>query len=310
MSLVRLARLFHAVMTPLFLSVSLIVAGAVEPLHARLVSAGPPLPSSLIVGRAVCAGTTWLLTDRPVLIAVTHDRRAVTVRPVRGLQPADRPWGLACLTDGTLWTLATSRALVRLAPEAIARERIELRWPRLVLFGWLDRVLFAQLPLPIARPILASSPPRDTGEPAPWPKFFGRAAEARSDLLARNLINCGIGRQRHLPCWFADDRRVTVSDGASARSISFAALYGADVDASAPIWDLAIGGGDTLWLLVTAVAPSRGHKAGGRLVKTNREGVEQSSLQLPTAARTILSATDTTCVVLTVEGTLMEVRSQ
>jgi hypothetical protein len=288
------------------LLITLLGAAPVQ-LQARAVPGTRPVPPQLIVGRSGCGGATWLLTDARDLVQIPHETNAPVIRAVKGLQAGDKPWGLACLIDGSLWTLANSFTLVRMTPDGIVRERVTLRVVMLSLFGWTDRLLFVQLPLLIARPILTTALPRSIGEQQPWPKFLGRAAESRADLIARNLVNCGIGRGRDLPCWFADDRRITVSDGLAATSVSFAALYDGPVDAAAPIWDVALGGATTRWVLVTAAAPVAGHKVGGRLAKTTAQGETEASLSLTPPARAIVHAGDTRCVLLTVDGQLVEV---
>jgi hypothetical protein len=271
------------------------------------ISSNTPIPTSLIVGRAVCARGTWLLTDRPDLIVITDPARQVTVRRLEGLHANDRLWGLACLADGALWSLAAPRVLIRIGVDGVVRERVDLRFPRMALFGWTDRLLFIEWPMVIAKPLLATAVPRARGDSLPWPRFLARAAEARAELIARNLVNCGIGNGRRLPCWFADDRRVIVSDGASANTVAFPALLARDVVAATPIWDLAMGGADTLWLLVSSRGGAGTAVSGGRLVKTDGRGAERASLALVPPARMIVAATDTSCVLLTVDGRLMEV---
>jgi hypothetical protein len=290
------------------LVVTLLASPAIPALRARMVPDTVSVPSNLIVGRSVCANTTWLLTDWPELIAVSATRKVV-VRPVKGVTPMDRLWGLACLSDGSLWTLAAGRVMARLGTDGTVRERVDLRAPRLALFGWLDRLLFADLPTPVGKPLLGTSLPRERSS-TPWPKFLGRMAESRAEVIARNLVNCGIGRGRELPCWFADDRRITISDGTTAHSTSFAALYEGKFDAAAPIWDVAVGGADTLWLLISTPAPAGGRKLGGRLVKTNRAGATLASLELHPLARTILHAGETHCALLTVDGHVMEIEGR
>jgi len=291
---------------PALVVIALSLAGAAGQLRVHT-SSSTRMPSSLIVGRAVCSHGTWLLTEHTDLILVTHPARQVTVQRLEGLRTNDRLWGLACLTDGTLWSLATPRVLIRIGAEGVVRERVELRFPRVAVFGWTDRLLFIDLPLLVAKPLLATAIPRSRGESMPWPRFLGRAAEARADLIARNLVNCGIGSGRRLPCWFADERRVIVSDGTSANTVSFAALAARDVAAATPIWDLAMGGADTLWLLASARGTAGGAVSGARLIKTDGRGTELATLVLLPSARIIVAATDTTCVLLTVEGSLMEV---
>jgi hypothetical protein len=291
---------------PALVVIALSMAGAAGQLRVHI-SSSTRLPSSLIVGRAVCSHGTWLLTEHPDLILITHPARQVTIHRLEGLRTNDRPWGLACLADGTLWSLATPRVLIRISAEGVVRERVELRFPRVAMFGWGDRLLFIDLPMLIAKPLLATAIPRARGESMPWPRFLGRAAEARADLIARNLVNCGIGNGRRLPCWFADERRVVVSDGASANTVSFDALSARDVAPATPIWDLAMGGADTLWLLAGARGSAGGSVSGARLIKTDGRGTELATLALVPSARMIVAATDTTCVLLAVDGRLMEV---
>ncbi len=291
---------------PILVVIALSVAGAAGQLRVHT-SSSTGIPSSLIVGRAVCAHGTWLLSDRLDLIVITDPARQVTVRRLQGLRANDRPWGLACLADGTLWSLAAPRVLIRIGVEGVVRERIELRFPRVAMFGWTDRLLFIDWPMVIAKPLLATAIPRAAGDSMPWPRFLARAAEARADLVARNLVNCGIGNSRRLPCWFADDRRAIVSDGASANVVSFAALSAGDVVAATPIWDLAMGGADTLWLLASSRGGAGAGVSGGRLVKTDGRGTELAALALVPPARIIVAATDTSCILLTVDGRLMEV---
>ena len=294
-------------MSLLILFMTLSAAGSVGHLHAHPIDGASRIPPALIVGRAVCGQSTWLLTERAHLIVMTHATRQITVREVKGLPFTDTPWGLACLADGSLWTLGAARTLVRLSAEGVVRERIELRFPRLVLFGFNDRLLFIDLPMLIARPLLATALPRGKSESRPWPRFLGRATASRTDLFARNLVNCGIGDGRSLPCWFADEKTVIVSDGSHANNVSFPALSARDVAEATPIWDLAMGNADTLWLLPAIGGGPRGPITGRRLVKTNRNGTELASVELTPPGRMILAATDMTCVLLTADGTLMEV---
>jgi hypothetical protein len=291
---------------PTLVVIALSIAGAAGQLRVHTTST-TRIPSSLIVGRAVCSDGAWLLTERPELIVITDPARQVTVRRLDGLRPSDRPWGLACLADGTLWSMATPRVLIRIGADGGVRERVELQFPRMAVFGWMDRLLFIDWPILIARPLLATAVPRARGESTPWPQFLGRAAETRADLIARNLVNCGIGKGPRLPCWFADERRVIVSDGASANAVSFAALSGRDVVAATPIWDLAMGSAETFWLLASSHGRAGAAVSGGRLVKTDGRGTELASLALVSSARMIVATTDTTCVLLTVDGRLMEV---
>src|SRR5262245_4187714 len=101
-------------------------------LRARTLPNTARVAANLIVGRAVCRGTTWLLTDRPELIAVAHAVPNPVIKTVKGFRSDERPWGLACLADGSLWTHTTSTMLARLDADAIVRQRVSVERPRMV----------------------------------------------------------------------------------------------------------------------------------------------------------------------------------
>ena len=71
-----------------------------------------------------------------------------------------------------------------------------------------------------------------------------------------------------------------------------------------------MGSADSLWLLPGTGGGASGAVNGRRLIKTNKSGTELASVQLPSPARMILEATDTTCVLLAVDGTLVEVTTR
>src|SRR5262249_34013111 len=233
-------------------------------LHPRTIPNTTRVASDLIVGRAVCGETTWLLTDRPELISIAHATPNPVIKPLKGLQATDRAWGLACLADGSLWTHATSTTLVRLGPDATVKQRVSVGRPRMMLFGWQNRVLVTELPIGVGTPTFATTA-IDGRDAHAWPGLTSRAAESPAGLLARNLANCGIASGASLPCWFADGRTAAVADGVKSISVTFPALWAGDVDREAPIWDLAFQGDEGFWLLVNTNAAARPHKAGGRL---------------------------------------------
>lgn len=265
-----------------------------------------PIPKSLIVGRSVCRGSTWLLTDEPQLIRIAHADRRVSLQLVRGLLAGDRAWGLACLEDGTLWTLATAHALARIGIDGVVRERIELPFPRLVLFGRKDRLLFVQLPLVAGVPLLSTAPPRGNGSVRAWPGIFSRPARSRPEELMANLVNCGVSSTAAVPCWLPDEDRATLSDGVTARTVRFGVLRASGIDASAPIWDLAVAPRASMWVLATVVDRT-GQRVGGRVIHTDALGAERSTTVLATAARIIVSAGDDECTLLATNGDLMSV---
>ena len=278
-------------------------------LTTRVVSPPGVAPSRLIVGRAACSGGggTWLLTEQPALVEISLANRTAMARTVRGLKPDDRPLGLACLADGTLWTLASPRTVARLGQDGRVLERVDFTWPRVSLFAIGDRLLFQQLPTVVAAPILAATPPRRPLDVQSWPGLLGRATASPTDQLSQNLVNCGIGTATSLPCWFANDAGITVSDGKTARRQTFPALQSSTVDRTLPIRDVAITANGRIWVLATAPESVTARRAGGRLIQTDREGSRLGEIDLDPPARVLLSATDARCVLLSVRGELVEV---
>lgn len=283
------------------------LAAAPPEVAIRMLPLAQPVAKALIVGRAVCGGGTWLLSEEPQLIRIVHADRRVSLQTVRGLLADDRVWGLACLDGATLWTLATAHTLARIGTDGVVRERIELPLPRLVLFGRKDRLLFVQLPLVVGMPLLSTGQPRRDSDVRAWPGIFSRPARSRPEELTANLVNCGISSGAALPCWMPDEDRATLSDGITARTVRFGVLRAPGVDASAPIWDLAVAPRGSLWVLATTVEANTGHRVGGRLFHTDASGVARHATSLTVPARIIISADDRECLLLSTKGDLMRV---
>ncbi len=288
-------------------------ANNLDNLTGQAVSAPRLVDDSLIVGRAVCGDATWLFTEAPALIKVSVGLRAVSVTPVRGFRPEDRPWGLACLPNNELWTLAASGTLARLSPEGRVVERLLLDRPQLGIYGAGDRLLLQQPPRRVGMPLLAFGLPRKLFDLRPWPGVLARRSATREAELVANLVNCGVGADAYVPCWLVNDRRVTVSDGSIVHTHSPELRFSraspvdeAEAEAT-PIVDVALAGATRMWVLTTSRAGLNGRPIGGRLTKSNRHGDDEGHIDLHPEARVILSATDKACVYLSSNGGLVEV---
>lgn len=265
------------------------------------------IPNALIVGRASCIGTSWLLTEEAQLVEISGDGRSVGIHQVAGLKPEERVWGLGCLSDGSLWTLASARTVVRLDRNGPVRERIELKVPRVALFGTGDRLLYQTLPMAAGAPALATSPPRQPESVRAWPGLTARAAGTREEQITRNLVNCGLGFERWMPCWFADDMRFSIFDGSASRTIALPALRSAAVDQAAPIWDIALAGADRFWLLASSRGRLDDRRAGGRLSWITEKAGSTVSMAIDPPARMIVAADESRCLLVTTQGSVMEV---
>jgi hypothetical protein len=277
-------------------------------LQARIV-ATRSIGDGTIVGRAVCGRTTWLLTETPELVDVRTPDGAGGVRAVAGLEPSDSPWGLGCPSGGELWTLATPHALVRITLEGRASERIGVALPAFALFAVSDRLVREQLPLVVGEPVLLSSGSRQLSG-VPWKGLTARAPTGASDIVTKNLVNCGIPFAQWLPCWFTDGAVVSLSDGVRSTDVPVPAAYAASLDRSVPIHDVAMGGANRLWLLATGSPAGGGRRAAGRLLEVDRTGLQQGQMELSTPVRLILAATQSACWLLTVRGEIVEVSEQ
>jgi hypothetical protein len=279
-------------------------AGAFE---ARPISLGPPVPSSPIVGRASCGRTIWILNRAMQLIAVEPASGHTTIHQIHGIPPGATPQGLACVADGTLWTLETPHLLARLTEDGHVTDRTALRLPRTALFAAGDRIVFHQLPTVPAAAILASSDPRDGFEARAWPGLTSRSGSDSGELVRRNLVNCGMAAGGFLPCWFADEARMTISNGLVLRTVSIRADRAAAArEHEMPIWDAAVLESGTVWVLASAAPAADGRRAGRSLIRIDNAGAERARIPLSPAARLIVFGDDTRCTVLTTRGHLME----
>lgn len=274
----------------------------------KVARVSPPgrVPEDTIVGHATCGGSSWLLTDANQLVEVHGNADAVT-RAVLGFQVGDRPWGLACLSDGTLWTMAAPRALARLDRTGRVQERVSVQLPRIALFGAGERLLFQQLPIAFGAAALMTSPPRRPASVRPWPGLTSRTARTREEQLAQNLATCGIARETSVPCWFIDEMEFTISDGSAARAIKLPSVEMPMLDREMPVRDVALAPEGRFWYLVGGRDPEHGRRAGVRLVRGHEQSFEQLSIDLRPSARVLLSATASRCLLVAMDGSLVEI---
>ena len=303
----------HIVLT-MFLLVRPHDAAAAD-LPSRTIQFSQSVPDGVIVGRAVCGGAgglesrgsaVWLLNDTHQLIEVALATRTVAVHPIRGLRADDAPWGLACLTDQTLWTLVTPRTVGRIAHDGLIAERLSLQAPSIALFGVGTRLLFESLPLAAASAVFTARSPRRPSEGRPWPGMMVRSAPQRADLLKHNIVNCGLADRSAIPCWFLGDLRVSLSDGTHTDGRAFSWLRGAAIDSSAPLRDVAVFG-DRFWLLTGSPRLAASRRVGGALVLTSASGRELGRIEASPPLRVILAATESRCLLLNIRGEVLEV---
>jgi len=280
-------------------------------LRATPVSLRPAVGSAVIVGRAVCGRSTWLLTKSGDLIRIARESRVPVIRRVRDLQPVDSFWGLACLDDGSFWTLATGHVLARFTADGEVVDRIAMVMPQVELFGVRDRLVFLGLPIVPNRPLLSTGSRNAPGTVRPWVGLVGRAGFGSSPPLSVNLVGCGLGFAAWMPCWFVDQTTVSISNGALSRDVGLQGLVQRGVDRAAPIRDVALVHDGSLWVLAaSATAATSGPRVSQRLSRVSASGIKRQSVSLAPAVRLILWADATGCVLLTVNGDLLRISDE
>jgi hypothetical protein len=277
-------------------------------LQVRLLSPAEVVGRQLIVGRAHCAGTTWLLTESLELTRVSHDSHIASTSPLRGLRQGEKPWGLACLSNGELWTLATPHALARLTADGHLIERIHLERPRLGIYSAGERLLVQDPPAAVGTPLLAVGLPRSGSAFARWPAPVSRHALSAEEQLRANFVSCGIGAAGYVPCWLVNETRLAIGDGTPAHTtVRELRLSRASAGDDGAIWDVALAGSSRVWVLTSARGGPGGLRLGGRLARSTRLAEDDGSVDLNPAARLIMWATDDRCVLLSATGQLLEV---
>lgn len=283
-------------------------------LRGRLLHFSRLVPQGVIVGRAACSSdeppgslrTVWLLNESHQLIEISPAARTVTVHAVRGLRSDDAPWGLACLTDQTLWTLVTPGTLGRIAYDGLVAERVSLQVPSIALFGAGTRLLLETLPLAAASAVFTTRSPHRPSEGRPWPGLMVRSGPQPANVLKRNIVNCGLAEGSAIPCWFPGEARVSVSDGTHADERLLSWLRGTTIDSSAPLRDVAVFG-DRWWLLTGSPQLVVSRRVGGPLVLATARGSELGRIEVSPPPRIILGATDSICLLLNTQGEVWEV---
>jgi len=294
----------------ILLSTVLLSAANMPALDVQIRSLSTPLAPAGIVGRSLCGGSAWLLSSQAELIQISTAAASAAVHQIHDLRPGDPFWGLACLDDESLWTLATSHLLVRLSADGGVVERRTLRLPHFELFAFRDRLLFVSVPIVSGRSVLAAGTRRDPEDVRPWAGMIGRNPSGTAPQLVSNLVGCGIAADEGIPCWFADQAAVSIGDGLASRTIALPSLVGRGIDQAAPVRDVALTGGGAMWVLAASSESPTGRRVGGRLIRTDAAGIEQSSVALPVPARLIVAADATSCVLLSTTGALMHVSAK
>lgn len=286
---------------------------------------GPSRPVGDFGGRWVGAREIRLLDARvPALHRIDRATLATTLQPLTGADLALDPYGIALPGDGTVWVLAGKGRFVFRFSEATG-ERVEKR--RLpepcqgIATLWNHAGFFAVRLRPSERLLLRSV----NGAFFPFSSLVSRPARGVTELLIANLIRCGSGTKRAVPCWFtAGDPEVFLLDRTGAlRALavpSFAAPSRARGEGrdpgtafTFPVRDVFLLEGDALWVLANQEGNRTPLEEGAlrsRHAVLLRSGRPDRVVALRAEARAILDATEQNLVLLFADGAVGRVAAR
>ena len=278
---------------------------------------GPAVGPEIISGHVVEGDERVLLLAGSTLVTIDLQRRTQRSNVLR-LPPREDCWGLAKLSDGTLWTLMGWSTAAQLSAAGTIERTIELPVAHLGLFGAGDRLVYQQARLPAGRPALLAGRPGETSR-SPWSDLTTRAFDdlAMGAAAALNLVGCGVGRAGEIPCWFPDEPVVSlIAEDGTTRRLALAGLARVApetlINATSPpraIRDVYVEGDGTMWVMSSGRGPVGGLSGPGGwiLAQYSRRGEAIDLRLLPEPARLILRAERGRALVLTGSGMVAEV---
>lgn len=263
-------------------------------------------------------GRVILLANGSALVIVDIDAHVVS-RVALQFKEA-KCWGLARLTDGSLWTLKDRNTLAEIDVDGRLVRQIALTGPHLGLFSTGRELLYEQTGVSLPAPVLRAGPPGPEGA-VPWGGVMMRPfAEFTPGIrMALNVMKCGIGRHGELPCWFPDEPALSLIDaGGRSRRIELSGLYRVSPEALVaseapprPVRDVVIDAEGVMWVLSSGRPPDRPTDSPGGWViaryTANGAAIDQRRLTEP--VREILRADGTRAIVLTGTGMIAELTS-
>lgn len=300
------------------------LALALNIVSATAITDGPAGTVGEYGGRWIGGNEIRLLDPAtPAIHRIDGETLSSRVQPLTGADAPLDPYGLALPGDGTIWALADKgRFVVRFSERTGALvEKRSLPEPCQGIATFWNNVGFLAVRLrPGERMLLRA----ENGAFRPFSPLVSRPAAGLPGQLIANLVRCGSGTSREVPCWFAagDPDVFLIARSGETRSIrvpSFASpspARGASrepgVAFTYPLRDAFLLDGDALWVLSNQDGdriPLEEGARRGRHISLVRRGRPERTLSLPSEARAILAATDRAIVLLFVDGSIRRVAS-
>lgn len=312
----RLIRL----LTPLLLAASASCFGTARRSELATLTArfGPIADLGMISGHVMddAAGVV-LLAGEASLVAIDMDagtQRTVAL-PCSG---SNRCWGLARLTDGSLWTLRGMHAVLQVSRNGEVVREMGLDRAQLGIHGAGSRLVLQPGTLPAGQPVLFAGTASALAQDA-WSTMRARPFDtlATGAAAALNLVSCGVSLTAEIPCWFPDEPSLFLIAGSGAtRVVELQGLPRAAPETlinarvpQRPVRDVFVESDGTIWVISTG-RPTNGavEATGGWLIaRYGKRGEPIDQRQLPEPARIILRAAHGRALVLTGGGMVSEV---
>ena len=278
---------------------------------------GPVMSQQVIAGREEEADLVILLVQQTIVRVDLKERRAWST--AIDTDAADTCWGLARLTDGSLWTLKGRGAVMRIEPDGRVARVIQLGEPHAGLLAAGDRLVVQRGVAMASESALHASVPG--GEPTPWSDIRVRSFPGidRAQVSALNLVACGRSRVPERPCWFPDEAAIAVvaPDGHTRRVVlPGLAAVAPEVLLTAenprrPVRDAYIDDHRRIWILSSGEARGGAVEGPGGwiLARYLPDGTPDGQTRLAEPVRLILRIEGARVIVLAGSGHVSEVPS-
>ena len=280
---------------------------------------GPVITTEVIVGRVAVGPVTWLTTGSGALVRIDLATKTHARYVLRPLADGEEVWGLGAAAGGTMWTLVGWNVLAEVDAVGVIQRRIHLAASHVGLFSMEGQLLYQALDFSPPSPALFAGSPGAGGRHAWGSLRTRRLPKARGVTAAANLVACGATDGGALPCWFADQGVLTLTDvRGDSRELALDGVTGVEAGSlvgvaspDRPIRDAFVSAAGDVWVLASGGSSASGpRQPGGRLLlRYSDAGHPIGRITLPEPARLILSVRSTGTVLLTWDGRVVEVRS-
>jgi hypothetical protein len=277
---------------------------------------GPVISQQVIAGREEEPNLVMLLTDRRIVRVDLDEQRAWST--AIQVDAGERCWGLARLTDGSLWTLKGRNAAVRIEPDGRVSRVIPLSEPHAGLFAVGDRLVYQRAVATAPEPALRAATPG--GDQTTWSGLRVRSFPGldRAQASALSLVACGLTRVPERACWFPDEAAVALvaPDGQTRRlelpgltAVAPEVLLTAE-NPPRPVRDAYVDDRRRIWVLSSGEPRDGSAEPGGWiLARYGPDGAPDGQARLAEPARLILRVETRRVIVLAGSGHVSEIAS-